>query len=146
MCISLGHESGKLKTGGTYLPTSFNAVEVTGEGAGKEPHLGEAELAGHLDAGTPNVHGALGSVVHLPLHVADGMLHFSHHPQLALSLKNPSLSELASCTCLLFFFFLAQIERSTCLLSVIITSWPLLDMLWGRLGWGTEAKPSFFLW
>lgn len=117
------------------MPTSFNAVEVTGEGAGKEPHLGEAELAGHLDAGTPNIHGALGSVVHLPLHVADGMLHFSHHPQLALSLKNA-----------LVYFFLFFFGTNTCLVSVILTSWPLLDMLWGRLGWGTEAKPSFFLW
>ena len=61
----------------TYLPTSFNAIEVTGERASQEPHLGEAELTGHLHTGTPHIHGALCSVVCIPLHVPNGMLCFS---------------------------------------------------------------------
>ncbi len=48
----------------TYLPSSFDAVEITVEGASQNPHLCQAEFARNFHIWAPHIHGCTRSIVH----------------------------------------------------------------------------------
>ena len=58
----------------TYLPSSFNAVEVTFEWAGQKPKLGEAKLIRSFNGWVPHIDYGFCTIIVLPLDIHNSML------------------------------------------------------------------------